>query len=268
MKPNYIKGSICMMVMLLATLVADAQTKTSRKTAYNAGSYNSYDRTHNENGKNVEEIQMVWDDKTYKMELVDDKITALYVDGEKIATANWDKYRDAIKEIREQIKRNREQAVRNQEQAQRNQVQAKKNQEQAERNQEQAQRNQEQARLNQAQDKKNEEQAVRNQEQARLNQIQQEKNQEQAVRNQEQARLNEIQAKRNQEQAEENERVMKTLIADLVSDKIIPDENSPHDLTFDDHEMIVNGVKQPEEVFKKYSKKYQRFSKGSFSYRN
>jgi len=66
MKPNYIKGSICMMVMLLATLVADGQTQTSRKTAYNDGSYNSYDRIHNENGKNVEEIQMVWDDKTYK----------------------------------------------------------------------------------------------------------------------------------------------------------------------------------------------------------
>jgi colicin import membrane protein len=261
MKPNYIKGGICMAAMLLTTLAANAQVKTSRKTAYNGGRYDSYDVTRNEQGKHIEEIQMMWDDKTYKMELVNNKMTALYIDGEKIPASDWDKYGDAIKEIRKQIKRNKEQAIRNQ-------VQAKKNQEQAGRNQEQAERNQEQARRNQAQDKKNEAQAERNQQQARLNQIQEGKNQQQAVRNQEQARLNEAQAKKNQEEAEENQRVMKQLIDDLVADKIIPDENSLHDLKLNSDEMIINGTKQPDEVFKKYSKKYERFSRGDFSYRN
>jgi hypothetical protein len=61
---------------------------------------------------------------------------------------------------------------------------------------------------------------------------------------------------------------MKAIIADLVNDKIIPDGNSLHSLTFRDGEMIVNGVKQPDNVYKRYIEKYSRFSKGSFSFSN
>jgi colicin import membrane protein len=223
----------------------------------------------------VEHIQSDMDDKVYKMELVNDKMTELYVDGVKIPAAEWGKYSDAIAAIREQIRKNKIQAARNEEQARLNQIQDKKNEAQAV-------RNEEQARLNQIQEKKNEEQAVRNGEQARRNEIQEKKNQEQvakneeqvarnqeqAVKNQEQARLNEIQAKKNEEQAKENERMMKEIIADLINDKIIPDANGLHDLTLNSDEMRVNGVKQPEDVFKKYREKYHMSSQRSFSYHN
>ncbi len=133
MKTHYIKCSLWLVAALLSTLAAKAQTSVSGKTAY-AGTYNSYDRIHGENGKQVETIQANLDDKVYKMELVNDKITELYVDGVKIPAADWDKYSDAIAAIREQIRKNRIQALRNQEQA-------KKNQEQAVRNQQQDQKN-------------------------------------------------------------------------------------------------------------------------------
>jgi len=282
MKTNYIKKNLCVVAMLFIVHAAYAQTKEPSKTAYNTGNVSNYDISRTEKGNRVERIETTLDDKTYKIVLVNDKITELYVDDNKVAAADWAKYGEVIAAIREQIKQNRlqaarnqvqamknqEQARRNQEQARLNQVQEEKNQEQAARNQQQAVRNQEQAKLNQLQEEKNQEQAARSQEQAELNQEQAQRNQAQAARNQEQARVNQLQAKKNQEQAEENQRLMKQLIGDLVSDKIIADGNSLQDLTLSDTEMTVNGTKQPEDVFKKYKEKYYRLSKGSFTFHN
>ena len=273
MKTNYIKCSLWLMVVVFAAMSAKAQTSVSGKTAYNAREYISYDGIRSENGKQVERIQSNMDEKVYKMALVNGKMTELYVDGVKIPAGDWDKYSDAIAAIKEQIRKNKEQATRNEEQARLNQIQDKKNEEQAKlnqirdkKNEEQAVLNNEQAQRNEIQEKKNEEQAVHNEEQAQLNQLQEKKNEEQAARNREQARLNEIQAKKNQEQAEENARFMKQLIGDLVSDKIIPDEKSLLDFTIDSDGMSVNGVKQPDAVFKKYIGKYPRFEHDSMSF--
>jgi len=254
MKINY----IWLMGILLAAMTATAQTKPG-KTAYNDDSSNSYDHVNITNGKRLEHIRMEWKNKTYKMELVDNKTIELYVDGEKIPAADWGKYSDAIAAIREQIRRNQEQAKRNEEQAVRNEIQAKRNEEQVQRNEIQAKKNQEQAERNEEQHVRNDEQAKRNEEQAARNEEQAKRNDEQAVRNQEQA-------KRNEEQAAENERFIKGLTEDLVNDKIIPNANSLHQATFNSHEMIINGVKQPDEVFKRYKEKYPRISEGEFTY--
>ncbi len=198
MKTNYIKCSLWLMAVIVGGMTAKAQTSVSGKTAYNGREYISYDGIRNENGKQVERIQTNMDDKVYKMELVNGKMTELYVDGVKIPAGDWDKYSDVIAAIKEQIRKNKEQAIRNEEQARLNQIQEKKNEEQAV-------RNEEQARLNQIQEKKNEEQAVRNEEQARLNQLQEKKNEEQVPKNEEQARLNQIQEEKNQEQVARNQ---------------------------------------------------------------
>jgi colicin import membrane protein len=247
MKSNY----IWLMGILLASMTATAQTK-SGQTAYNDNVHNSYDHINITNGKRLEHIRMEWNSKTYKMELVDNKMTELYVGDEKIPAADWGKYSDVIAAIREQIRKNQEQAKKNQEQAVRNEIQAKKNQEQVQ--------------VNEVQAKKNQEQAIRNQERAEKNQEQVTVNQVQNVHNEEQAARNQEQAKRNQEQAAENERFIRGLTEDLVNDKIIPDANSLHQATFNSHEMTVNGVKQPDAVFKRYKEKYPRISEGEFSY--
>ena len=106
--------------------------------------------------------------------------------------------------------------------------------------------------MNREQAKKNAEQAVRNDEQAKLNR-------EQAARNNEQA-------KRNAEQAAENERFIKELTEDLVNDKVIPNKNSLRDFNLNNEGMTVNGVKQPDELFKKYKEKYSKQSSGGFNY--
>jgi len=305
-----IKKITLLAALAFAALQAGAQTKSTSESVNTRKVHNSYDRVTNENGKQVEEMEIWVHDRLYKANLVNDQLTALSIDGKDIPESDWNKYSDAIAAIKEQIKQNRIQAKKNEEQARLNEIHAKKNQEQerlneiqAKKNEEQAARNGEQAKLNRVQeeknaeqairnkeqDKRNEEQAQKNEEQAKLNQTKQEKDKEQvernkekvarneeqakrneiqAKKNQEQATLNEVQEKKNEEQARLNEQFIKSITMDLVADKIIPDVSDLHRLTFNSDEMIVNGVKQPEEVHKKYAEKYHDFMKGSFSFSN
>lgn len=233
MKKNYLKIIALLTAVLAVTVSAKAQNDTAERKAY-ADRYNNSDIIVSSTPGHVREhITTNWKGRYCEMMLLNNKMTGFYVEGKKIPEAKWAEYKDIIAGIREQLRRDK--------------IQAKKDQEQALRDEEQAKRDQEQAQ--------------RDQEQAR-------KDQQQAQRDQEQAVKDQIQAKKDQEQAEEDQRMMKQMIADLVSDKIIPDADGLHDLTLNSNEMTVNGVKQPDDVFKKYRDKYARFSKGSFSYEN
>lgn len=267
-----LKSSLWLAAILLTSLYTNAQTKA--KTADNDGNQRSYDYVHTDDGNRTEKVQTEYKGKIYLLKLVNEKMTELTVDGEKIPEADWNKYSDAIDSIREQMRlqreRNKEQAKRNAEQAVRNEAQAKLNAEQQARNEQQVKRNQEQARVNEIQNQKNAEQAVHNQEQAKLNAEQAKRNEqqnrlnaEQAVRNNEQAARNALQAKKNEEQARENAKFIKDITDDLAADKIIPDTNSLHEMKLSEFGMSVNGVKQPEEVFKKYKAKYGKAFNGS-----
>lgn len=262
-----------LMGMLLAAATLSAQTKKSAKTAYDDDRHNNYDRIHTVGGKKVEDIQVSRNDKMYKAEFVNEKLTELYVDGEKIPQSDWTKNTAAIAVIRAQIKMNEDQAKANALQAKRNQEQDKANAQQAKRNAEQAVRNEIQAKRNAEQQAHNAEQVKRNQEQDDVNSEQAKHNAEQAVRNETQAKLNREQegrnveqAKKNAEQAEANERFIKELTEDLLNDKVIPNKNSLRDFRIDNEGMSVNGVKQPDELYKKYKEKYSKQSSGGFNY--
>ncbi|HVW12602.1 MAG TPA: hypothetical protein VHB54_02200 [Mucilaginibacter sp.] len=238
MKTNYTKGSMLLIVTLAVTLMAHAQDDSAKHKTY-ADRYNNSDLVINSAPGHVREhITTNWKGKYYEMMLLNDKMTDFYAEGEKIPEAKWGEYKNIIAGIREQLRKDK--------------IQAKKDQEQAERDQAQA--------------KLDQEQAVRDQEQPKHDQEEAARDEQQAKRDQEQAARDQVQAKHDQEEAAEDQRQMKLLIADLVADKIVPDAKSVRELTLNPYEMKVNGVKQPDEVFKKYRDKYPCFSKGNFSY--
>lgn len=269
MKTNYIKGGMLFIVTTALTASAFAQQNDTMKRAFNMGRYNNSDVIDNSvPGKAREHISTNWKGRYYEILLVNNKMTGLYVEGEKIPAEKWGAYSKTIAAIREQVRKDRIQASKDQEQAWRDQrqamldeQQAKKDQEQAARDQEQAKRDQEQAQRDELQAKKEQEDAQRDQAQARLDQ-------EQAGRDQEQARLDQAQARKDQEEARKDQALMKQLIADLLSDKIVPNEKSLHEMTLNSEEMTVNGTKQPDNVFQKYKEKYKRFAGGEFSFEN
>lgn len=288
MKATYFKAGIIALVMLAAINGAKAQTSdsTRHKRGYYAGGYNNTDEIRTTAQGKVEYIRTNWKDTYYEFKIVNNKMTELYVEGDKIPPADWEKYSSAIAAIRDQIRKDRIQAKKDQAQARLDQIQARKDQEQARRDQHQAELDQEQAHRDQIQAQRDQEQAVRDEkqaakdqeqasEEARHDQIQAQKDQEQAHqdqiqagKDQEQARLDQIQARKDQEEARKEQELMLQMIADLVSDKIVPNEKSLHDLTLSPDEMTVNGVKQPDEVFKRYKEKYRHFAMSNMSYGN
>jgi hypothetical protein len=260
MKTNYLKGSMLLIGMLAITMSAGAQKRDTTKRRIYADRYSNRDEVISSSpGHEREHVTTNWHGRYYEMTLLNNKMTAFYVEGEKIPEAKWGEYKSVIDGIREQLRRDKIQAKKDQEQAGRDQQQAARDQEQAQRDQVQAQKDQEEA-------KKDQEQAVRDQEQAKKDEEQAARDQEQAKKDQEQAVRDQIQAKQDQEEAAEDQRQLKLLVADLVADKIVPDKDSVRDMTLNPYEMTINGVKQPDEVFKKYRDKYPRFSKGYFSF--
>ena len=223
------KTGIFLLAALLGTSVVYAQSSSKK----------SYHRTESHTNNDNTSITTDWKGSRYELELVSDKITELTVDGKKIPEAEWSRYDAAIKDIMAQLKKDREQAAKDRIQAEKDRAQAVKDREQAE---------------------KDRAQADLDRQQAAKDRIQAEKDRAQAAQDRIQAEKDRTQAEKDRARAAEDKQQMQAMISELVSDKIIASESGLKDLRITDDEMLVNGKKQDDEVFKKYKAKYSRFT--------
>jgi hypothetical protein len=223
------KTSILLLAALLGTSVVYAQSSSKK----------SYHRTESHTNDDNTSITTDWKGARYELELVKDKLTELSVDGKEIPQAEWSKYDAAIKDIMLQLKKDREQAAKDRMQAEKDRAQADKDRAQADRDREQAGKDRAQGELDR--------------EQAAKDRIQAEKDRAQAGQDR-------IQAEKDRAHAAEDKKQMQAMISEMVSDKIIASESGLKDLRITDDEMLVNGKKQDDEVFKKYKAKYSRFT--------
>lgn len=175
---------------------------------------------------------------------------------------------------RQQAGRDREQQVRDQERAKLDRVQADRDKERAEhdrkqsdldriqagRDKEQAERDRKQADLDRVQAEKDRAQSLRDQEQAKRDRAQAELDRQQAEKDRAQAEIDRAQAAKDRIQAEkdrkEAEELMKGLIAEMITDKLVKDKESLNGFRLTEDAFVVNGVKQSDALHTKYLQKF------------
>jgi hypothetical protein len=201
------------------------------------------------------------DDKLYRFRMEDDKIIELSIDKRKIPGDSFYLYEPIAKKILVQIKIDRIQAEKDKIQAEKDKIEAEKDQMEASRDDQQAKRDAEAASKDAQQAKLDAEQATKDAHQAKLDA-------EQAAGDMAQAKRDMEQAKLDMAMAEKDRAALKSLIGELVKEKLIPDEKSLTQLMLNEYVFVINGQRQPEELLNKFKAKYVTRTGYNISYRN
>ena len=227
MKTSFKKNLLIAVVLLLST--ASMAQNVSRSTI----------RTNN-NGKSVE------------MTLQDDKLTSLTIDGNKIPSSEWKKYDELVSSTIANVKVDNARAQKDSERAAKDQLAAAKDRENA------------------AADMKNAREDLRSAEQDRVrasaDQVRATQDRARAKDDTARAAQDRTHAVKDKERAAVERKMINSIIGDLVSDHIIKDGASLHDLEITETSLIVNTIKQPDAIFKRYKAKYGTKAGRKFNY--
>src|SRR5450432_2838938 len=148
MKTKFLKYRLVLLAIAVFPVAINAQDSDSEMRSQR---YNSYDIIKRDaSGKLVESVQSFNDGKTYQFDLIDNKLTNLYIDDVKIPADKYSQYDVVIGRIRGKIRTDKIKARKDQEHAIKEQTQAKLEQKQAVKDEIRAKFNQDQAMKEQA----------------------------------------------------------------------------------------------------------------------
>lgn len=230
--------------------------------------------------------------KTYQYKKVDDKVTEMYVDMEKIPQEKWGDYNWVVQDIDKQIAEDMAEAEEDMRQAEEDQRQAMMEMEQAKVEMEEAIREQEndmrqmeedmrQAEIEMREAKEmaaaEQEQAVRDMQEA---EIEMKRAREEMARDMEQAKRDIEQSKRDMEEAkreielakvemkkaQEDSKLMQQMLEEIVKDQLVKDKSAIKSVGLNDKDFEINGQQQSEAMHKKYKAKYLKNKEGGFYY--
>jgi colicin import membrane protein len=200
------------------------------------------------------------DGKEYYMVIKNGVVTDMSIDGKKIPSEKIVDHKPVLDNFYNKMKANEEQGIRDREQAMKDNEQAVKDNEQVVKDSERvkidserAERARERAKIDREQAKIARERAEIAREQAKIAREQAEIAREQAERDREQAEIDREQGKIDREQAE---RDMEGLINELITENIIKEKKEFYSLQLNVTELIVNGIKQPVAIHKRFKDKY------------
>ena len=179
-------------------------------------------------------------DHTYSFKIKGDKISDLYVDDKKIPTNEYSKYQSAINKILLQIKKDKELAQQDMMKAQQDQKQAKMNMEEAQLSKEKAEQDMRQAKIEKQRAEQDQQVAMKDLEKAKLDKL----------------------------TAEEDSKLLNNLLGEIVSEKIVSNEEDISSISLNSTAFIVNGKKQSSSLHQKFKAKYLKGADSELKYQN
>ena len=254
MKTKVMAAGLAALAIALLSLNTHAQTKTNPSKGTKTTQLKKDDQSFltiesDPNDDAIEHITTYRNGSLYKIELKNEKITELTIDGKKIPEQEFSKYESMVKKILDQVKRDREMAEKDRAKAELDRQQADKDRHQADIDRAQAEKDRERAEKDREMAELDMQKAERDREQAEQDRMRAEEDRKQAY--QDRAR-----AETDRKHAEEDRKLLESLTNDLISEKVIASKNELHSLQFSSESLIVNGKELPVELFKKLKAKY------------
>lgn len=282
MKNKIVTVKLVALAMAFSVIAAQAQTKPTTRSSTTRESNTWMNVESDSAGDPNKRITFYRNGDVYKIKLVNEKITEMYIDDKKVPEEDFPKYSSLVKEIlaqvkrdQEQAERDRQQAERDREQAERDRLQAEKDRQQADKDREQAERDRLQAEKDRQQVDRDRVQADKDRKQAELDRqqadrdrLQAQKDREQAERDRQQADRDRAQAEIDRKQAEEDRKLLAAFIDDLIKENVVAGKNELFVVELSDESLIVNDKKQPAALHQKFKAKYLKKPGTRFTFTN
>ncbi|MEO5890612.1 MAG: M56 family metallopeptidase [Ferruginibacter sp.] len=237
-------------------------------------------------------INTTVDGSKYKIVTEKGKVVELYVEDKQVPAEKWSGYKSITDKILLQMKLDMEQSEKDMEQSKKDMEQSRLGMIQAEKEMALSKLEMEKSKLEMEQDmeqgKKDMDEAKKDMEESKLKmeqekidmELQQKKMAEdmaQAKIDMAQEQIDMQQSKKDMEQAkkdmqvakkdmEESKKLQEKIIGDLIKEKIIKDKSELKSYKLSNDELIVNGVKQPDAIHKKFREKYVKGGNWTMAY--